>query len=98
MISRYLYAVPLSTWLARGTTGNSDSLWVYNVLTLTAAFFFGAFGGGIGALFNMVQHSRQEHGSLIENGLRGLILPWIGATVGLLLLPCLWPDLCRGGS
>jgi hypothetical protein len=86
ILSRYLYAVPLSIWLAGMGDQTSDSLWIYNILTITSAFFFGALGGGVGALFNMFQHTRLEHGFFDRKyGLRGLILPLIGALFGLSL-------------
>ncbi len=84
ILSRYLYAIPLSQWLARMSDQSNNNLWVYNVLTITSAFFFGALGGGVGALFTMVQHARLGRGFFDRKyGLRGLILPLIGALFGL---------------
>jgi len=83
ILSRYLYAVPLSNWLARLSGQSNESLWVYNILTITSAFFFGALGGGSGALFTMVQHRRLGQAFFDRKySLRGLILPLIGALFG----------------
>ena len=76
----------MSNWLAWLTSSTVESLLVYNLLTIVAAFFFGALGGGLGALLNMVQHTRMNYGFFDRKyGLRGLILPMIGALGGLLL-------------
>ncbi len=84
--SRYLYATPMSNWIAWLTNTTAESLLVYNLLTITAALFFGALGGGIGALLNMMQHARMNYGFFDRKyGLRGLILPVIGALGGLIL-------------
>lgn len=84
ILSRYLYAIPLSQWLARLSGQSNSSLWVYNVLTIMSAFFFGALGGGLGALSTMIQHTRLGQGFFDRKyGLRGLILPLIGALFGL---------------
>ncbi|MCB0064379.1 MAG: hypothetical protein KDE19_19780, partial [Caldilineaceae bacterium] len=86
ILCRYAYAEPLSNWLAWFTASTVDSLLVYNLLTIAVAFFFGALGGGGGALLNMVQHARMSAGFFDRKyGLRGLILPVIGAVVGLVL-------------
>ena len=84
ILSRYLYAVPLAQWLARLSGQSSSSLLSYNILTITTAFFFGALGGGVGALSTMIQHTRLGQGFFDRKyGLRGLILPIIGALFGL---------------
>lgn len=86
ILSRYAYAGPLGNWLAWITASTVDGLLVYNLLTIAVAFFFGAFGGGVGALLNMVQHARVSSGFFDRKyGLRGLILPLIGACSGLIL-------------
>lgn len=86
IMGRYFYTGPMSNWLAWMTASSTNSLLVYNLLTLGAAFFFGALGGGAGALLNMARHAKQDHGFFDRKyGLRGLILPVIGAAIGLFL-------------
>ncbi|HRW04521.1 MAG TPA: hypothetical protein P5121_05480 [Caldilineaceae bacterium] len=86
IVSRYLYTEALFSFLGRASGQNPDSLLVYNVVTITTAFFFGAFGGGVGALVNLVRYVRQGYGFFDRKyGLRGLILPLIGALCGLVL-------------
>jgi hypothetical protein len=84
ILSRYLYAAPLENWLAHISGQSSSNLWIYNILTLITAFFFGALGGGSGALLNLVRHTQMGFGFFDRKyGLRGLILPLIGALSGL---------------
>ncbi len=84
ILSRYLYAFSLTQWLARLSGQSGSTLLSYNILTIATAFFFGALGGGVGALFTMIQHSRLGQGFFDRKyGLRGLILPLIGALFGL---------------
>ena len=83
IVSLYLYAAPLTDWLASVAASNRDSLWIYNLLTIAGAFFFGALGGGIGAFVNMIKYAQLDYGFFDRKyGLRGLLLPVIGAFIG----------------
>lgn len=86
IVSRFLFAESLSTLVGRMSGQSSSSLLVYNLLTIATAFFFGALGGGVGAFVNLWRHTREGRGFFDRKyGLRGLILPIIGAICGLLL-------------
>ncbi|MCB0184379.1 MAG: hypothetical protein KDE31_08945, partial [Caldilineaceae bacterium] len=86
VVGRYLYPELLATLIERISGQRTESLLVYNLLTIATAFFFGAFGGGIGALVNLARHVRQGYRFFDRKyGLRGLILPLIGALCGLVL-------------
>lgn len=86
ILGRYLYQGALMDWLGGATATGDASLYAYNLLTAISAFFAGAFGGAAGVLLNLYSHANLEHGFFDRKyGLRGLILPLIGAGVGLLL-------------
>lgn len=86
ILGRYLYQGALMTWLGGAGTAGASSLYAYNLLTAVSAFFAGALGGAAGVLLNLYSHANLEHGFFDRKyGLRGLILPLIGAGVGLLL-------------
>lgn len=86
ILGRFLYQSQLLAWGSGFDQGGGQSLFAYNLLTGISAFFAGALGGAVGALLNMYSHAHMEHGFFDRKyGLRGLILPLIGAGVGLLL-------------
>jgi len=86
ILGRYLYQEVLAAWLDGSLAAGTMSLYAYNLLTAVTAFFAGALGGAAGALLNLYSHANLEHGFFDRKyGLRGLILPLIGAGVGLLL-------------
>ena len=67
----------------------ADALLIGHVTPVVGAIFAGSLGGSIGALLNIRRHSRREHGFFDRKfGLRGLVLPIIGALAGgLIYLP-----------
>lgn len=85
--ARYLYQDGLTGALS--TMSGVDpalSLIPHNLLTAFVAFFGGALGGALGAFVNMRQHAQVKQGFFDRKySLRGLILPLIGGTVGLIL-------------
>ncbi len=86
ILGRFLYESQLLAWSSAFSQGGGQSLFAYNLLTGISAFFAGALGGAVGAFLNMYSHAHREHGFFDRKyGLRGLILPLIGAGVGLLL-------------
>lgn len=84
ILGRYLFSGPMANWAAWFVSSEPNSLLVYNLLTSTAAFFFGALGAAGSVLWTMV---RQVNNRFVDRkyGLRGLILPLSGAIGGLLL-------------
>jgi hypothetical protein len=84
--ARYLYAGPLGQVVVDVSGLPPAHFIAKQFLTVITAFFAGAFGGAWGALINLWQQNRQKHGFIDRKyGLRGLILPMIGAIIGLLL-------------
>lgn len=85
--SRYVYQDGLTG--AIGAMSGVDvalSLFPHNLLTALVAFFGGALGGALGAFINMRQYAQVKQGFFDRKySLRGLILPLIGGTIGLIL-------------
>jgi len=83
LVGRYLYQVRLEGWLVNARLLAGDGWAIHHIVTGLAAFFSGGLGGAVGALFNLRRQSRMPHGFIDRKfGLRGLILPLIGAIVG----------------
>ena len=86
LIPRYLFQLQLETWLAALTSLSLESGFVSHYAALLGATFSGSLGGAIGALVTMEQHARQEYSFFDRKyGLRGLMLPIIGAIVGAII-------------
>lgn len=86
IVARYLYAAPLAQFVVNVSGLPATHFMAKQFLTVATACFAGALGGAWGALINLWQQNRQQHGFIDRKyGLRGLILPLIGAIVGLLL-------------
>jgi len=86
--SRYVYHNALVATIAgyRGSDPTGESLLPHNLLTILTVFFAGSLGGAVGALINMRQYAQVQQGFFDRKySLRGLILPLIGAIVGLVL-------------
>ena len=86
-MSRYVYQDGLTG--AIGAMSGVDpalSLLPHNLLTALVAFFGGALGGALGAFIDMRQYAQVKQGFFDRKySLRGLILPLIGGTIGLIL-------------
>jgi acid stress-induced BolA-like protein IbaG/YrbA len=86
VVARYLYQAPIETFVEAFAGLAADSLMLQHFNTLLATFFAGALGGALGALVNLQRQRHMPHGFIDRKfGLRGLILPLMGAIVGLLL-------------
>lgn len=86
IVARYLFAAPLEDFVQGVGRFTADHLVMRHFLAVTTALFAGALGGACGALFNLWQQGRQHQGFIDRKyGLRGLILPLMGALAGLLL-------------
>ena len=63
-----------------------DGLLMRNLAGALGSMMAGALGGALGALLNMRKHTRTQYGFFDRKyGLRGLMLPIIGALVGLIV-------------
>ncbi len=73
-------AEDFAAWL---TAAANDSLFVINFVGFAGTVMAGALGGSLGALLTMRRHANAEY-SLFDRkyGLRGLLLPVIGALAG----------------
>lgn len=86
IIACYMFALPLEDFVRKVGRLTVDHPVARHFLVVTTALFAGALGGASGALFNLWQQGRQHYGFIDRKyGLRGLILPLMGALVGLLL-------------
>ncbi|MFO7635417.1 MAG: hypothetical protein R6W76_22925 [Caldilinea sp.] len=94
LAARYMLQPVLLALLEGLPWTNSDSIWVQFGPMAIGAFFAGALGAAGGARFNMQRHAAQEYGYFDRKyGLRGLLLPILGAVFGL-LLALLWATIC----
>jgi hypothetical protein len=63
-----------------------DGVFLRNFAGALGALMAGALGGALGALINMGKHARSQYGFFDRKyGLRGLMLPIIGALVGIVV-------------
>jgi hypothetical protein len=81
-----LFQFQIELYVAGALAAAEDGLLIRNFAGALGSMMAGALGGALGALFNMRKHSRTQYGFFDRKyGLRGLMLPVIGALVGLIL-------------
>ena len=90
----YLLQAELLTFLEMLFWTGSDAVFVQFAPMVLGALFAGALGATTGVMANMQRHAAQDHGYFDRKyGLRGLLLPLIGAAFGL-VLALLWAAVC----
>ena len=95
LAARYLLQAELLALLEEFFWTDGDAPWVQYGPMVIDAFFAGALGAALGVLLNMRRHAAKEYGYFDRKyGLRGLLLPLLGAVFGL-LLALLWTTACR---
>lgn len=83
IIASYLYQAQLAELLQTMTNMTADNIVLQHVSSALSTLFAGALGGALGALLNLRLRSKLEHGFFDRKyGLRGLILPLMGALFG----------------
>lgn len=83
LVATYLYPAQIENALTLYAGLVSGSLAIQQAVIGTASLMAGALGGAIGIFFSLHYQSRIAHGFVDRKfGLRGLILPVIGAVVG----------------
>ena len=94
LVARYILQPELLATLEMLFWTGSDAVFVQFGPMLVGALFAGALGATIGVLMNMQRHAAQEYGYFDRKyGLRGLLLPLLGAFFGL-LLTVIWATVC----
>lgn len=94
LAARYLLQAELLQLLENLFWTSSDSIWVQFGPMTIGAIFAGAFGAATGVLINMQRHGALEYGYFDRKyGLRGLLLPILGAFFGFLLAAA-WAAVC----
>jgi hypothetical protein len=94
LAARYALQPELLAFLEALFWTGSDSIFVQFTPMAVGAFFAGAMGATVGVLTNMQRHAAQEHGYFDRKyGLRGLLLPLLGAIFGL-VLAAIWATVC----
>jgi hypothetical protein len=86
LLGCYLLQLHLQVLVASITDAATDSVVVRHSAVFVISVFAGALGGASGALLTMQRHTQQEYGFFDRKyGLRGLMLPIIGAVLGAIL-------------
>lgn len=94
LAARYILQPELLMFLEVLFWAEGDSIFVQFTPMVVGAFFAGALGAAVGVLTNMQRHAAQEHGYFDRKyGLRGLLLPLLGAIFGL-MLAAIWATVC----
>jgi hypothetical protein len=94
LAARYVLEAELLALLEDFFWTSPDAVWVRFGPLALGAIFAGALGAALGVLLNMRRHAAQEYGYFDRKyGLRGLLLPLLGASFGL-LLALLWATVC----
>lgn len=94
LAARYILQPELLMFLEALFWTESDSIFLQFTPMVVGAFFAGALGATVGVLTNMQRHAAQEHGYFDRKyGLRGLLLPLLGAIFGL-MLAAIWATVC----
>ena len=90
LVGRYVLQAELLAFLEDFFWTSADSVWVQFAPMTIGAIAAGSFGSAMSVLLNMQRHAAQEYGYFDRKyGLRGLLLPWLGASFGL-TLALLW--------
>jgi hypothetical protein len=94
LLSRYLFQEEWLNFLADFFWTGTDTPWVQYGPMVLGAFLAGAQGAACGALLTMQRHAARAYGYFDRKyGLRGLLLPLLGALLG--VLPALlWAGSC----
>ncbi len=86
IIACYMYQVQIAELFQTMSTITAGSIALQHVASALSTVFAGALGGALGALLNLRSRSKLEHGFFDRKyGLRGLILPVMGALFGVVL-------------
>lgn len=86
LVGAFVFPLQLQSFVAGVFGVDPDSAMVLNAAAFWGACFAGALGGALGTLINMARHTQREQGFFDRKyGLRGLILPIIGALGGMLI-------------
>jgi hypothetical protein len=86
VVAYFLYQAQTDQYMMLLTSLSADHPVTQQVSSLITAFFAGALGGALGALANLGQQNVGAYGFIDRKfGLRGLILPLMGAVVGALI-------------
>lgn len=94
LAARYILQSELLAILEALFWTGGDSVFVRFGPMMFGAFFAGALGATIGVLANMRRHAAREYGYFDRKyGLRGLLLPLLGAIFGLVLAG-IWATVC----
>jgi hypothetical protein len=86
LVARLLYPAGMSQFLSLYGGLAAESFAVQSFVGVSSAFFAGALGGALSVLISLQRQSRLPHGFIDRKfGLRGLMLPLIGAIIGALI-------------
>ena len=81
-----LFQFQVEAYVFRALEAATDGLLMRNFAGALGSMMAGALGGALGALLNMRRHTQTQYGFFDRKyGLRGLILPIIGALVGVVV-------------
>lgn len=83
IIACYMYQAQIAELVQTMSNLTADSIALQHVASALCTLFAGGLGGALGALLNLRLRSKLEHGFFDRKyGLRGLILPLMGALFG----------------
>ncbi|MCX6045515.1 MAG: hypothetical protein NT075_10405 [Chloroflexi bacterium] len=86
LLARYMYQPQMENWVIALGNWATDSFAAQNFAAWISTLSAGALGGALGTLINLRLRSRLEYGFFDRKyGLRGLILPVMGALFGFVL-------------
>ncbi|MCB0146041.1 MAG: hypothetical protein KDE01_00085 [Caldilineaceae bacterium] len=94
LAGRYVLQAELLAYLEDFFWTSTDAIWVQFAPMTVGAIAAGSLGAATSVLLNMQRHAAQEYGYFDRKyGLRGLLLPLLGALFGL-VLAVLWAAIC----
>ena len=94
LAGRYVLQAELLAFLEDFFWTSFDAIWVQFAPMTVGAIAAGSLGAATSVLLNMQRHAAQEYGYFDRKyGLRGLLLPLLGAVFGL-ALAVLWAAIC----